>query len=155
MLSLSWLSNVTAGHTKRVTVNAIMLIAYCTGNAAAPFMWQEKYKPRYAYFHTRCMLSLTESPFLNSNHIPWLIIGVCYVVCPILFLIIRYMLAAENKRRDQEPPDDTYDDVYIEIITEDGKRVQKKVDKVSSCAVNLTRADVYGGTSLLGISGPD
>lgn len=46
VLSLSWLSNVTAGHTKRVTVNAIMLIAYCIGNAAGPFMWQAKYKPR-------------------------------------------------------------------------------------------------------------
>ena len=46
VLSLSWLSSVTAGHTKRVTTNAIMLIAYCVGNAAAPFMWQAKYQPR-------------------------------------------------------------------------------------------------------------
>lgn len=48
VLSLSWLSSVTAGHTKRVTTNAIMLSAYCVGNAAAPFMWQAKYQPRYA-----------------------------------------------------------------------------------------------------------
>ena len=48
VLSLSWLSNVTAGHTKRVTVNAIMLSAYCIGNSAGPFMWQQKYKPRSA-----------------------------------------------------------------------------------------------------------
>jgi len=48
VLSLSWLSNVTAGHTKRVTVNAVMLSAYCIGNAAGPFMWQQKYKPRSA-----------------------------------------------------------------------------------------------------------
>ncbi|TCD67482.1 hypothetical protein EIP91_012343 [Steccherinum ochraceum] len=109
VLSLSWLSNVTAGHTKRVTVNAIMLVAYCIGNAAAPFMWQEKYKPR--------------------NHVPWIIIGVCYVVCPIILYVIRLLLARENKKRDQEPPDETYDDVYIEVMTEDGKRVQKKVDK--------------------------
>lgn len=46
VLSLSWLSSVTSGHTKRVTVNAIMLISYCVGNAAAPFMWQAKYRPR-------------------------------------------------------------------------------------------------------------
>jgi ACS family allantoate permease-like MFS transporter len=46
VLSLSWLSSVTAGHTKKVTTNAIMLSAYCVGNAAAPFMWQNKYKPR-------------------------------------------------------------------------------------------------------------
>lgn len=46
VLALSWLTNVTAGHTKKVTVNAIMLIAYCVGNAAGPFMWQAKYEPR-------------------------------------------------------------------------------------------------------------
>jgi ACS family allantoate permease-like MFS transporter len=46
VLSLAWLSCVTAGHTKKVTVNAIMLSAYCIGNAAGPFMWQAKYKPR-------------------------------------------------------------------------------------------------------------
>lgn len=46
VIALSWVSSVTAGHTKRVTVNSIMLSAYCIGNAAGPFMWQAKYKPR-------------------------------------------------------------------------------------------------------------
>ena len=46
VLALSWLSTVTAGHTKRITVNAVMLSAYCIGNAVSPFMWQAKYKPR-------------------------------------------------------------------------------------------------------------
>jgi ACS family allantoate permease-like MFS transporter len=46
VLSIAWLASVTAGHTKRVTVNAIMLSAYCIGNAAGPFMWQQQYKPR-------------------------------------------------------------------------------------------------------------
>jgi len=46
VLALSWLSNVTAGHTKRITTNAILLSAYCIGNAAGPFMWQAKYRPR-------------------------------------------------------------------------------------------------------------
>ena len=136
VLSLSWLSNVTAGHTKRVTSNAIMLVAYCIGNASAPFMWQEKYKPRYA-LTTR---NDQPSPLIyriSSNHVPWIIIGICYVVCPILLLVIRYILAAENKRRDLEPLDDTYDDVYIEVLTEDGKKVQKKVDKVCPCTLTL------------------
>ena len=48
VLSLSWLSNVAAGHTKRVTTNAIMLVAYCVENAAGPFMWQAQYLPRCA-----------------------------------------------------------------------------------------------------------
>ena len=51
VLALSWITNVTAGHTKKVTVNAIMLIAYCIGNAAGPFMWQAQYEPRYVFTH--------------------------------------------------------------------------------------------------------
>ena len=31
VLSLGWVTAVTAGHTKRITVNAIMLMAYCIG----------------------------------------------------------------------------------------------------------------------------
>ncbi|EED83473.1 predicted protein [Postia placenta Mad-698-R] len=46
VVQLSWITNVTAGHTKKVTVNAIMLIAYCVGNAAGSSMWQAKYVPR-------------------------------------------------------------------------------------------------------------
>ena len=46
VLSLSWVSQTTAGHTKRVITNAIMLSAYCIGNAVGPFMWKDKYKPR-------------------------------------------------------------------------------------------------------------
>ncbi|KAI0743076.1 MFS general substrate transporter [Daedaleopsis nitida] len=109
VLSLSWLSSVTAGHTKRVTTNAIMLIAYCIGNAAAPFMWQAKYTPR--------------------NHIPWTIIGICYVICPLLMLFIRWLLKRENSRRDAEPVDDKYDDVYIEVVLPDGTRTERRVDK--------------------------
>jgi len=109
VLALSWVSQVTAGHTKRITTNAIMLGAYCVGNAAGPFMWQEKFKPR--------------------NHVPWIIIGVCYVICPILLYILRIMMVAENKRRDQEPPDETYDNVYLKVTDENGEEVEVKVDK--------------------------
>ncbi|KAH9917079.1 MFS general substrate transporter [Fomitopsis serialis] len=100
VLALSWLTNVTAGHTKKVTVNAIMLIAYCVGNAAGPFMWQAKYTPR--------------------NHIPWLIIGVCYATCMALLMAIRARA---------EPRDTTYDDVYVEVVLPDGARVERKVEK--------------------------
>jgi hypothetical protein len=46
VLALSWVSQTTAGHTKRVTTNAIMLSTYCIGSAAGPFMWKARYKPR-------------------------------------------------------------------------------------------------------------
>lgn len=113
VLSLSWVSQVTAGHTKRVTTNAIMLGAYCVGNSAGPFMWQAKFAPR--------------------NHVPWIIIGVCYVICPIILFALRALLKAENKRRDREPPDDTYDDLWLKVTDEDGNVVERKVDKVCNC----------------------
>jgi ACS family allantoate permease-like MFS transporter len=46
VIAIVWVSQTTAGHTKRVTTNAIMLSGSCIGNAAGPFMWKAKYKPR-------------------------------------------------------------------------------------------------------------
>ena len=48
-----------------------------------------------------------------------------------LLLIIRYVLSKENKRRDREQLDDSYDDVYIERIGKDGQVERVKVDKVN------------------------
>jgi len=109
VLMLSWLSSVTAGHTKRVTVNAIMLSAYCIGNAAGPFMWQAQYRPR--------------------NHIPWIIIGVCYLSCMTILLLLRYVMNKENKRREVETRDTTYDELFIERVSSDGSIDKFRVDK--------------------------
>ncbi|THV06911.1 MFS general substrate transporter [Dendrothele bispora CBS 962.96] len=81
----------------------------CIGSAAGPFMWLEKYKPR--------------------NHVPWIIIGIMYLGCMITLLTIRFYLSRENKRRDAEPPDDTYDNVYVERVGPDGSVELFKVDK--------------------------
>ena len=70
--------------------------------------------------------------FCYRNHVPWIIIGICYVLCMSLLLTIRYVLSSENKRRDNEPIDDSYDDVYIEKVGKDGQTERIKVDKVSS-----------------------
>jgi len=56
----------------------------------------------------------------------------------ILLLILRSMLAAENKRRDREQHDDTFDDVYVTHI-EDGKEVRKKVEKVRASYRRLAK----------------
>ena len=42
------------------------------------------------------------------------------------------LLAGENKKRDLEPADDSYDNVYIELVNQDGEKVERKVDKVSN-----------------------
>ncbi|KIK53325.1 hypothetical protein GYMLUDRAFT_179067 [Collybiopsis luxurians FD-317 M1] len=109
VISLAWVSSTTAGHTKKITMNTVMLIGYCIGNAVGPFMWQAKYKPR--------------------NHVPWIVIGVCYVVCSILLLTIRVSLKTENRRRNAEQPDTTYDDVYVELKSPDGVIERVKVEK--------------------------
>jgi len=106
---LGWVGSITAGHTKRTTTNAIILCAYAIGNAAGPFMWKKKYQPR--------------------NHVPWAIFSTCYFVSAILLLILRFILAAENKRRDGEPYDDTYDNIFITVVDSDGKQISKRVNK--------------------------
>ena len=72
--------------------------------------------------------------YQSSNHIPWIIIGICNVSCMSLLLIIRYVLSTENKRRDQEEQhlDNNYDDVYIERLGKDGQVEKVKVDKVKT-----------------------
>ena len=67
---------------------------------------------------------------VSSNHVPWVVIGVCVVMCAILLFSIRVLLDRENKRRDAEPRDDSYDDVHVVKIDENGKRVEVKVSKV-------------------------
>jgi ACS family allantoate permease-like MFS transporter len=104
----------TSGHTKRVTVNAIVLTAYAVGNAVGPFMWQAKYKPR--------------------NKVPFAIISACSVACACTLLVTRQYLAYQNKKRDEEAAagagkENKYDEVYITVM-EDGKAVEKKVDRV-------------------------
>ena len=47
-----------------------------------------------------------------------------------LMYSIRVLLARENKRRDAEPRDDSFDNAHIVRIDEDGNRIEIKVSKV-------------------------
>lgn len=104
----------TSGHTKRVTVNAIVLVAYAIGNAAGQFIWQAQYKPR--------------------NRVPFIIISACSVGSALTLFVTRQYLAYENKKRDREAAEgadgaDKYEDVYITVM-ENEKAVEKRVDRV-------------------------
>ncbi|KXN91402.1 hypothetical protein AN958_00664 [Leucoagaricus sp. SymC.cos] len=110
VLLLGWAGSITAGHTKKTTVNAILFVAYGVGNAVGPFMWKKQYQPR--------------------NRVPWIINTVVFGVCAIVFLVLRFYLSWENKRREREGHDDSYDDVYLTHTDEKGNTVEKKVDKV-------------------------
>ena len=114
VIFLSWVGMSTSGHTKRITVNAVVLIAYSASNAAGPFMWQEKYKPR--------------------NKVPFAIISACSAASAFTLFVTRQYLAYQNKKRDDEAAartttEDKYDEVYITVM-EDGKAVEKRVDRV-------------------------
>ncbi|CDO76435.1 hypothetical protein BN946_scf184781.g12 [Trametes cinnabarina] len=109
VVMLAWVGSTTAGHTKRLTTNAIVMIGYAVGNAAGPQYWEKKYQPR--------------------NHIPWTILSVCWAVSLLILLATRVYLSWENKRRDREEHDSTYDDVYVTEKMPDGTVVEKKVDK--------------------------
>jgi hypothetical protein len=86
-------------------------------------MWKKQYSPR--------------------NHVPWAIMTICTFVSGILILVLRFMLAAENKRRDAEPYDDTYDDAHIVVVDADGTSTKKMVDKVSSFWLQPRLAGTY------------
>ena len=75
-----------------------------------------------------CLLESNTS--LVRNHVPWTVIGVCHGVCIITLFIIRWHLARENRRRDLEPRDHTYDDNWVEIMRDDGTVEKVKVPKV-------------------------
>ncbi|KAF8521399.1 hypothetical protein BU17DRAFT_64892 [Hysterangium stoloniferum] len=96
VLSLSWVTAVTAGHTKRITMNAIMLCAYCIGNIVGPQMWQARFSPR--------------------NRVPWGIISAIRTI--LSHENKRRDAEAETQSNDSE-------DLYIEEILADGTKVER------------------------------
>ncbi|KDR66872.1 hypothetical protein GALMADRAFT_232281 [Galerina marginata CBS 339.88] len=109
ILLIGWVGSIVSGHTKRTTTNAIVLSAYAIGGGSGSFMWRKKFQPR--------------------NHVPWAIISACIGSCAALILLLRFMLDRENKRRDGEQRDDSYDDVYLTQESTDGVMTEKRVDR--------------------------
>ncbi|GBE81803.1 Uncharacterized transporter [Sparassis crispa] len=108
VVMLAWVGSTCAGHTKRVTTNAVVMVGYAVGNSAGPQYWKQQYQPR--------------------DHVPWTIMTVCWFVSGLLLLVTRWHLARENARREAESHDSTYDDMYV--VTEvDGGQKETKVDK--------------------------
>lgn len=77
-------SNV-AGHTKKITVNAIFLIGYCVGNLIGPQTFVESQAPNYAGAKAA-------------------MVG-CSSFTLVLMIIIWILYERENKRRDRESTD--------------------------------------------------
>ncbi|PYH47371.1 MFS allantoate transporter [Aspergillus saccharolyticus JOP 1030-1] len=80
VLILSILTANIAGHTKKVVTNAMIFLGVCAGNIAGPFFYKSNQAPRY---------QLGIWSMIVSN-----LIEIALVV------ILRVMLAWENRRRD-------------------------------------------------------
>ncbi|KAH6885591.1 membrane transporter [Coprinopsis sp. MPI-PUGE-AT-0042] len=106
---LGWVTSLVAGHTKRITTNAIVLISAYLGLAVGPLMWKKKYQPR--------------------NRIPWIVVSISVFICALLLLWLRTVLHLENKRREREPKSTKYDKVFIKKTLDDGTVDKQHVDK--------------------------
>lgn len=82
------------------------------------------------YLHT----PLFPDQIYSSNHVPWAILAACSLASAVLILALRFLLAAENKRRNAEQPDEKYDDAYLTDAA-GGKAGEARVDKVSKQSV--------------------
>ncbi len=71
------------------------------------------------------------------------------MICPMILLLIRVLLARENRKRDAEPVDDKYDDLYIEVVLPDGTRTERRVDKVRCPPPVLRRGRPLMATAVL------
>lgn len=151
---LGWLGTVTAGHTKRITTNAIVLSFYSIGNAASPFMWKAQYRPRCDTISLISLLNL-HSHYKRRNRVPWSAIVASEFAFALVFLAIRFYLIAENSRRDREKSTEQFDDAYVVIIDENGAAVKEKVDKVRAVYLNVTPESWSLTTSFTGIPRPD
>ncbi|KAG9007033.1 hypothetical protein FRB93_008300 [Tulasnella sp. JGI-2019a] len=99
-----------AGHTKKMTANAIFFVGYAVGQMLNSQFWKVQYRPR--------------------NTVPWVIILVSLVLDIVLVLALRFVLVAENRRRDAEKlaSGKEYDEFgYIETTGADGQTHKVKV----------------------------
>lgn len=64
VMTLSWNSLCSAGHTKKTTANMMVLVGYCVGNLCSPQLWQAKFAPRY--------------------YMPWGVILACWSINPFI-----------------------------------------------------------------------
>jgi hypothetical protein len=110
IMILSLCTVTVAGHTKKMTTNAIFLVGYALGQMLCTQFWKVQYRPR--------------------NTVPWIIQMMTYV-CDIIFIIaLRFVLSRENKRRDAAKlaSGKEYEEFgYVEITREDGTIVKVKV----------------------------
>ncbi|KAL4961201.1 major facilitator superfamily domain-containing protein [Aspergillus stella-maris] len=105
-LTLAMSTGNVGGYTKRVTVNAMIFIGYCTGNVIGPHLMFD-----------------SEAPSYPSGFLAMLI---CFGVCFVLSLGLRYYLIWENRRRDRlgnADADPTVEDLDAAVLDKTDKEI--------------------------------
>lgn len=80
-LLYSWVAANYAGHMKKVTINAVLLMSFCLGNIIGPETFQNKDTP----------------DFIPAKITIVVTVGVAIV----LTIILRFVYMMENRRRDR------------------------------------------------------
>ncbi|KAH8773718.1 MFS general substrate transporter [Diaporthe sp. PMI_573] len=107
---VGWVAVTSSGHTKKLAVNAILLIGYSLGQTLCTLFWRAQYKPR--------------------NYVPYSICLASYVSNFIFLFAIRWLLSHENHRRDAlQTEHPVEEDGYVERSDSTGQRYRQKVDK--------------------------
>jgi len=78
----SWVAANFAGHTKKVTMNAVLLMSFSLGNIIGPETFRNKDAPDY--IPAKIAIVVTT------------LVGIC------LTIVLRFVYAAENRRRDRK-----------------------------------------------------
>jgi hypothetical protein len=100
----------TAGHTKKMTTNAIFFVGYCIGQMLCTQFWKVQYRPR--------------------NTVPWAIQLSSYVFDIGVIYALRLYFQYLNRKRDAEKlaSGKEYEEYgYVEHVNEDGSVVKMKV----------------------------
>ncbi|KAF4338412.1 allantoate permease [Fusarium beomiforme] len=80
-ICLSMIASNVAGFTKKSVASAMMFMAYTAGNIIGPFLFFPSEAPEYA------------SGFLATS--------ICFGISTVTMIVLRFVLIAENKRRDK------------------------------------------------------
>lgn len=104
--SYSFAAANTAGHTKKVSLNAILLMSFCLGNILGPLTFRDKDAPSY----TPAKITIVA------------VDSVAILATVVLLLYYRWM----NKKRDKEATDHKRDIEFADLTDLDNKEFRYK-----------------------------
>ncbi|KIW91200.1 uncharacterized protein Z519_08095 [Cladophialophora bantiana CBS 173.52] len=101
-LMYSWITSNYAGHTKKITMNAIVLMSFCVGNIIGPETFRAKDAPQYIPAKLTIVVILS--------------------VAIVLAITLDLLYARENKKRDREGHQDLPQDYEFLDLTDKENR---------------------------------